>query len=239
MFDYTKNVLELIEKAEEVNRDAILELSQLIEKTIVEDKIIHCFGTGHGHMPGIELFGRAGGLGNVDAMVDPDCIPTFGARRSCAIERTSGVADVVYDSYKIEQGDIMIITSNSGRNAMIVEMALRCRKEGIKVIAITNLNQSKNQASRHSSGMRLFELADVELSFEAEALDAIAKKAMERKTGARGLRAIMEGAMLDLMYTIPSDDSIESCVVTKDVIDGTGEPLFTRREPRTRNRRAI
>ena len=55
----------------------------------------------------------------------------------------------------------MIITSNSGRNAMIVEMALRCRKEGIKVIAITNLNQSKNQASRHSSGMRLFELADV------------------------------------------------------------------------------
>ena len=161
MFDYTKNVLELIEKAEKVNRDAILELSQLIEKTIVEDKIIHCFGTGHGHMPGIELFGRAGGLGNVDAMVDPDCIPTFGARRSCAIERTSGVADVVYDSYKIEQGDIMIITSNSGRNAMIVEMALRCRKEGIKVIAITNLNQSKNQASRHSSGMRLIELADV------------------------------------------------------------------------------
>ena len=53
MFDYTKNVLELIEKAEKVNRDAILELSQLIEKTIVEDKIIHCFGTGHGHMPGI------------------------------------------------------------------------------------------------------------------------------------------------------------------------------------------
>ena len=86
---------------------------------------------------------------------------------------------------------------------------------------------------------KLFELDDVELSFEAEALDAIAKKAMERKTGARGLRAIMEGAMLDLMYTIPSDDSIESCVVTKDVIDGTGEPLVTRREPRIRNRRAI
>ena len=62
---------------------------------------------------------------------------------------------------------------------------------------------------------------------------------MERKTGARGLRAIMEGAMLDLMYTIPSDDSIESCVVTKDVIDGTGEPLVTRRESRIRNRRAI
>lgn len=161
MLDYTKKVLELIEEAEKVNEESIKAVSKLIEDTIVQDKIIHCFGTGHGHMPGIELFGRAGGLGNVDAMVDPDCIPTFGARRSCAIERTSGVADVVYDSYKIEKGDIMIITSNSGRNAMPVEMALRCRKEGIKVVAVTNLNQSRNQTSRHASGKRLFELADV------------------------------------------------------------------------------
>jgi len=86
---------------------------------------------------------------------------------------------------------------------------------------------------------KLFELDDVSLSFDPEALHAIAKKAIERKTGARGLRAIMESAMLDLMYTIPSDEEIESCIVTKDVIDGTGEPIITRRESRTRNRRAI
>ena len=86
---------------------------------------------------------------------------------------------------------------------------------------------------------KLFELDDVQLTFEPEALKEVAKKSLERKTGARGLRAIMEQSMLDLMYQIPSDESIESCVVTKDVIDGTGEPIITRREPRAGRRRAI
>jgi len=86
---------------------------------------------------------------------------------------------------------------------------------------------------------KLFELDDVQLSFEQEALHAVAKKAIERKTGARGLRAIMESAMLDLMYTMPSDETIESCVVTKDVIEGTGEPIITRREGKYKSRRAM
>ena len=86
---------------------------------------------------------------------------------------------------------------------------------------------------------KLFELDDVQLTFEPEALKEVAKKSLERKTGARGLRAIMEQSMLDLMYQIPSDESIESCVVTKDIIDGTGEPIITRRESRAGRRRAI
>ena len=86
---------------------------------------------------------------------------------------------------------------------------------------------------------KLFELDDVQLTFEPEALKEVAKKSLERKTGARGLRAIMEQSMLDLMYQIPSDESIESCVVTKDVIVGTGEPIITRRESRAGRRRAI
>jgi ATP-dependent Clp protease ATP-binding subunit ClpX len=86
----------------------------------------------------------------------------------------------------------------------------------------------------------LFGLDDVELSFTDEAIEAIAEKTMKRKTGARGLRAIMESAMMDLMYKIPSDDSIESCLVTKEVIEGTGEPEITYREvPMTRRKRRI
>lgn len=77
---------------------------------------------------------------------------------------------------------------------------------------------------------KLFELDGVELQFEEEALEAIADKSLARKTGARGLRAIMEESMMDLMYTVPSDEMIESCVVTKDVIDGTGEPELSYRE---------
>ena len=72
---------------------------------------------------------------------------------------------------------------------------------------------------------KLFEMDDVELTFEKDAIEAIADKAFERKTGARGLRSIMEGVMMDTMYEIPSDDTIESCVVTKEAVNGTSKPL--------------
>ena len=127
-FEYGDKIIEVMKYAEEKNRDVIKQLAEKFAENIENDKIIHTFGTGHSHMLGIELFARAGGLGNVDAMLDPDTLTSFGAQRSGAMEKTPGVADVVYDSYNIEPGDIMIITSNSGRNAMPIEMAMRCRK---------------------------------------------------------------------------------------------------------------
>nr|MCR5096494.1 sugar isomerase domain-containing protein [Erysipelotrichaceae bacterium] len=160
LYEYGDKILEVMKKAEEVNKDTIRVLAEKIAENIENDKMIHTFGTGHSHMLGIELFARAGGLGNVDAMLDPDTLTSFGAERSGAMEKVCGVADVVYDSYRIEAGDIMIITSNSGRNAMPIEMAMRCQKEGIYVIAMTNLEQSRNTTSRHPSGKRLFECAD-------------------------------------------------------------------------------
>ncbi len=73
---------------------------------------------------------------------------------------------------------------------------------------------------------KLFAMDDVELTFEEDAVKAIADKAFERKTGARGLRSIMESVMMDAMYQIPSDDTIEECVVTKDAVDGNSEPVI-------------
>lgn len=77
---------------------------------------------------------------------------------------------------------------------------------------------------------RLFEFDDVKLHFEEEAIVAIAKKALERKTGARGLRSIMESVLMDVMYHIPSDDTIVQCIITKEVIEGTSKPLVVYRE---------
>ena len=71
---------------------------------------------------------------------------------------------------------------------------------------------------------KLFELDGVELEFEEEALRAIAKETMERKTGARGLRSIIEKSVNELMYEIPSDETISKCVITKETVEGTGEP---------------
>lgn len=73
---------------------------------------------------------------------------------------------------------------------------------------------------------KLLELDGVRLVFDREALTAIAETTLSRKTGARGLRAIMEGIMMDTMFRVPSDETIKECRITKDVVTGTGEPLY-------------
>ena len=72
---------------------------------------------------------------------------------------------------------------------------------------------------------KMLELDGVELTFDREALEAIADTTLKRKTGARGLRAIMENIMMDTMYHAPSDETLRTCRITKEVVEGTGEPI--------------
>ena len=72
----------------------------------------------------------------------------------------------------------------------------------------------------------MFKLDNVELEIEPDAVRAIAQKALERKTGARGLRSILEGVMTDIMYEIPSRDDVEKCVITKATIEGMAQPTM-------------
>ena len=90
------------------------------------------------------------------------------------------------------------------------------------------LQEPKNALTKQYH--KLFELDGVELDFEDEALRVMAKKSMERKTGARGLRAIMESTLMDLMYKTPSDDTIRKCIITKEAVEGTGEPQIVHGE---------
>ncbi len=99
-----------------------------------------------------------------------------------------------------------------GRVPITVSLDLLDKEALIRI-----LREPKNALVKQYAA--LFELDGVALEFEDEALEAIVDKAIERKTGARGLRAIMEAATLDLMYQIPSDDSIANCVITKDIVE--------------------
>ncbi|MGI6608501.1 MAG: sugar isomerase domain-containing protein [Erysipelotrichaceae bacterium] len=160
-FEYSEKILALCKQAEEANREQLVVLAEKIAENIENDKIIYTFGTGHSYMAGLELFFRAGGLGNVCAMLDPDTKLMFGARRSGAMEKTCGVADVIYSNYNIEPGDMIIINSNSGRNAAPIEMAARARKDGVFTVAVTNMTQSKASTSKHPSGKKLYDHADL------------------------------------------------------------------------------
>ena len=73
---------------------------------------------------------------------------------------------------------------------------------------------------------KLFKMDDVKLDIHKGALERVVELALERKTGARGLRAIMENSMMDAMYEVPSDKNIDKCIITKDVINGKGKPIY-------------
>jgi len=101
--------------------------------------------------------------------------------------------------------------------------------EGLdKEALIRILKEPKNALVKQYQ--KLFDIDDVKLTFEDDAIERIAEMAYERKTGARGLRSIMEKTMMDVMYQIPSDDSISECVITDASVAGTSQPLIVHKE---------
>ena len=106
-----------------------------------------------------------------------------------------------------------------GRMPVIVTLHQLDRKALIDI-----LTKPKNALTRQYK--RLFEMDGVELKFDEDALERVADLAIERKTGARGLRAILEDVMLDIMFDIPSRSDIKSCTITKDVIEKKAPPVF-------------
>lgn len=173
MFEYFEKIKIQLDRLVQGQEAAIRQASQWVAETLVHDRLIHTFGTGHSHVIGLELFARAGGLANVNAMLDSIVMTAEGARRSAEIERVPGLAKIIWDQHKITPGDIIIVISNSGRNAMPVEMAKIAKEHGLQVIAVTSLEQSARYPSRHHSGLKLMEIADIVLDNRVPSGDGI------------------------------------------------------------------
>ena len=107
------------------------------------------------------MFIRAGGLANINTMLDDTITSANGARKGSMMEIVSDLAEIVWDQYEIDKDDAMIIISNFGRNYVPGEIAIKAKKKELTLVAITSLDHSKNCQSRHCSGKRLFELADI------------------------------------------------------------------------------
>ena len=163
MYEYHQASTALLDQIVEANKKVLPKAIKWMTKTIIKDRIIHTFGTGHSHIIGLELFVRAGGLANVNAFLDSIVMTSEGARRSAEIERISGVSKVLWDQHHIKTEDLFIVVSNSGRNAMPIEMGERAKANGNKVIAITSIEQSKKYPVRIEGQKKLYEIADLVL----------------------------------------------------------------------------
>nr|WP_325182059.1 ATP-dependent Clp protease ATP-binding subunit ClpX [uncultured Oscillibacter sp.] len=126
--------------------------------------------------------------------------------------------------HEVQPHDILkygIIPELVGRLPVIAPLNGLRREDLVRI-----LQEPKNALVKQYK--KLLGYDEVELEFELEALDAVADKAIERNIGARGLRAVMEGMLTQIMYDIPSDPTIVKAVITKECVDGTGQPILTR-----------
>jgi len=155
---YHACITEILARIGREQLPAIRTAAAAMSDSIRDGALLHIFGSGHSHMASEEIFRRAGGLCCVNAIIDP-ALSGHGPF-SMYLERLERYVGVVLDQYDLRRGEHLIVVSNSGINAAPVEAALYGKDRGLVVTAITSLAHSRAVPSRHSSGRRLFEVAD-------------------------------------------------------------------------------
>lgn len=135
--------------------------AELVATAMAGGHTLHAFGTGHSHMLAEELYYRAGGLVRVRPILFEGLMLHSSALLSTSLERLPGLAAALLDDHCIDAGDVVVVASNSGSNAVTSEIVSGIQARGGMVIAITSLTHATSSAARDSGRPRLHELADV------------------------------------------------------------------------------
>lgn len=204
---FFSKALETINTVLESEAEKIKSAALIITRSISEGGVVHIYGAGHSHLFAEEICHRAGGLVPLNPILDVGYTlmggpPSKGSR----LERLEGFAEILLDSYEMRPNEVIIIMSQSGRNPGPVEAAIYAKKKELQVIAVTSVEQSRGQTSRHSSGKRLFELADLVIDNHVPTGDA----AVELKPGQPKVSplstiigaTILQGIMAEVAGTI-------------------------------------
>ena len=159
--DYLLHVEEILKKTIATQEESLLKAADMVTDSCLNNGRFYVFGSGHSHMIAEEIYIRAGGLAYIKAILPPELMLHEMPDKSTYLERLEGYSDAMLNLYKVDKKDTIMVISNSGRNAVPVEMALGAKERGCGVIAMTSLEHSRNTSSRHKSGKKLYEIADV------------------------------------------------------------------------------
>ena len=163
MDTYFDNLKRLLEEALNTQRNSMEHAARAIADCLHSGHMLYTMGSGHGHLLALELFYRAGGMACVCPILDEKLMLHVDAAESTQWERREEMVSVLLQKYPVTAGDVVIVTSNSGRNAVPVLMAKAARERGAVVIALTSMKHSSAVTARNSAGLRLFETADIVL----------------------------------------------------------------------------
>jgi uncharacterized phosphosugar-binding protein len=151
---------------------------EICADSIANDGLVFAFGTGHGGFAALEMFPRTGGVTGFRPIVETSIalmhhvIGDMGTAQYRFLHKQEGYGKAILRSHQLKDGDSIILFSHSGINAVILDMAIEFKERGLKVIGVTSVPHSSQVASRHSSGKRLFEIADVTIDTGVPVEDA-------------------------------------------------------------------
>ena len=169
---YLRSALATLERARTSQAERVAEAGAWVGEAVAGGHLLAVTGSGHSHMLAEEVFYRAGGLVAVLPILDPALMLHDAALSSSRMERLSGIAEVRLEAAGLGPGDVLVVASNSGRNAYPIEAAMVGARLGARVIALTSLPHARSVSARHPSGLRLFEVADLVLDTGVSAGDA-------------------------------------------------------------------
>jgi uncharacterized phosphosugar-binding protein len=135
--------------------------ADLVADSLERGGTVHAFGTGHSHMLAEELFYRAGGLVRVRPILFEGLMLHAGAELSTRLERLPGLAEALFEQHPMAAGDVLVVASNSGGNAVVSSLAQLARERGVSVVAVVSRTHATSGAARRTPFARLHEVADV------------------------------------------------------------------------------
>lgn len=159
---YSGALLETLNRAFDTQADALREGARLLKEATLGGRNIFAFGCSHAILPMLEMYYRTGGMATINPVRAPGlCLDVDPATMTSAMERMRDYGRVIVDGQPLSAGDMIIVHSASGRNSVSIDVALRAKEKGAKVIVLTNLAMSRAVTSRHPDGVKLYEVGDV------------------------------------------------------------------------------
>ena len=158
---YHQEVKAIFKKIFATQKQNIIDACQMGYDSILKGKKFYVLGTGHSHVVAEELYARLKGTDFFTPIIPPEFMLHQFPGKSSAIERLAPYADIVLGMYPLEEGDTIMLVSNSGRNGLLVELALRAKEKKANLITMVNYEQAKVIPSRHSNGKNMIHYADM------------------------------------------------------------------------------
>lgn len=176
--DYRQHITGLLEQIENEEYEALQAAAVLIADHVAEDRLVHVYGPGgHSNLAAQEVFFRAGGLVNANAILDGGTLLSGGALRSMAMERTPGYGSLVIEDNRIGDGDLLILVNAYGINAALIDAALTAKRRGATLIGVSSRQHAESTAAdhpaRHPAGHNLHDLVDVHVDTRVPVGDAV------------------------------------------------------------------